>query len=169
MSRSSFPGRYVQIMAIAGLFVFAKGYNSFGQASDIVKIDQLTSSIKAEKERVQVINFWATWCGPCIKELPLFEQLNEARKDIRVRLVSLDLDLDPNPDKVRNFAVRKKLKAEIVMLDERDPNSFIDKIDKSWSGALPATLVINNKNGKRRFINRELKEGELDKLITEVQ
>lgn len=169
MSRSSFPARYLQIMAITGLFVFANGYNSFGQASDIVKIDQLTSSIKAEKERVQVINFWATWCGPCIKELPLFEQLNEARKDIRVRLVSLDLDLDPNPDKVRNFAVRKKLKAEIVMLDERDPNSFIDKIDKSWSGALPATLVINNKNGKRRFINRELKEGELDKLITEVQ
>lgn len=95
--------------------------------------------------------------------------MNEARKDIRVKLVSLDLDLDPNPDKVRNFATRKKLKAEIVMLDERDPNSFIDKIDKAWSGALPATLVINNKNGKRRFVNRELKEGELDKLIKEVQ
>jgi thiol-disulfide isomerase/thioredoxin len=160
---------YTHTAATAILFVAMAGSGAFGQASDIVKIDQLNASIKSEKEKIQVINFWATWCGPCIKELPIFEQLNEARKDIRVRLVSLDLDLDPNPDKVRNFAVRKKLKAEIVMLDERDPNSFIDKIDKSWSGALPATLVINNKNGKRKFVNRELKEGELDKLITEVQ
>jgi thiol-disulfide isomerase/thioredoxin len=158
---------YTRIAAVVILFLAVGGSGAFGQASDIVKIDQLTTSIKAEKERIQVINFWATWCGPCIKELPLFEQLNEARKDIRVRLVSLDLD--PNPDKVRSFAVRKKLKAEIVMLDERDPNSFIDKIDKSWSGALPATLVINNKTGKRKFVNRELKEGELDRLITEVQ
>lgn len=160
---------YTRSYAFGVLLLVLCASGAFGQAGDIVKIDQLTASIKSEKEKIQVINFWATWCGPCIKELPLFEQLNESRKDIRVRLVSLDLDLDPNPDKVRNFAVRKKLKAEIVMLDERDPNSFIDKIDKSWSGALPATLVINNKNGKRRFVNRELKEGELDDLIKEVQ
>lgn len=169
MTRNLLPSMYTRISVVVVLLLAVDAPRAFGQAGDIVKIGQLTASIKAEKEKIQVINFWATWCGPCIKELPLFEQLNEARKDIRVRLVSLDLDLDPNPDKVRNFAVRKKLKAEIVMLDERDPNSFIDKIDKSWSGALPATLVINNKNGKRRFVNRELKEGELDKLITEVQ
>lgn len=142
---------------------------TIAQSSDIVKVDPLVASIKADKDRIQVVNFWATWCGPCIKELPIFEKLNEDRKDIHVRLVSLDLDLDPNPDKVRNFAARKKLKAEIVMLDEKDPNSYIDKIDKAWSGALPATLVINNKNGKRKFVNRELKPGELETLIADVQ
>jgi thiol-disulfide isomerase/thioredoxin len=169
MTRTIFYSKYMPFSAFTVVLIVISASGVLGQANDIVKIDQLTASIKSEKEKVQVVNFWATWCGPCIKELPIFEQLNEARKDIRVRLVSLDLDLDPNPDKVRNFATRKKLKAEIVMLDERDPSSFIDKIDKSWSGALPATLVINNKNGKRRFINRELKEGELDKLIKEVQ
>lgn len=140
-----------------------------GQSTDLIRLESLQKSIQGEKDRIQVINFWATWCAPCLAELPLFEKLNEDRKDIHVRLVSLDLDLDPNPEKVRKFVVRKKLKAEVIILDERDPNTWIDRVDKSWSGALPATLVINNKNGKRTFVERELKPGELEKLIAGVQ
>jgi hypothetical protein len=55
-----------------------------------------------------------------------------------------------------------------VILSEIDPNSFIDKIDKNWEGALPTTLVINTKTGKRKLIQKELQEGELEKLISEV-
>lgn len=139
------------------------------QPGDLIRLEQLQESIADEKERIQVINFWATWCAPCLKELPLFEKLNGERKDIRVRLVSLDLDLDPNPEKVRNFVGRKKIKSEVLILNEKDPNSWIDRVDKSWSGALPATLIVNNRNGKRRFVEKELKEGDLEKLIAEVQ
>lgn len=139
------------------------------QSGDLVKLEQLQRELAAEKDHIQVVNFWATWCAPCLKELPLFEQLNEERKDIRVKLVSLDMDLDPNPDKVRNFVSRKKLKSEVIILDERDPNSWIDRLDKSWSGALPATLVINNRNGKRIFVEGELKAGDLEKLISSVE
>jgi len=143
--------------------------NAFGQASDVIRLDQLQAEIRNEKNRIQVVNFWATWCAPCIKELPLLEKLNVERSDIRVRLVSLDLDLDPNPEKVRNFVTRKKIKSEVIILDERNPNEWIEKIDKTWSGALPATLVINNKTGKRKFVEKELHPGELEKLIAEVE
>lgn len=148
---------------------FGGGLHAIGQAKDVVRLSELQSTLNAEKERIQVVNFWATWCSPCLKELPLFEKINEDRRDVHVRLVSLDLDLDPNVDKVRNFAIRKKLKSEVIILNEKDPNSWIDKVDKTWSGALPATLVINNKNGKRKFVEGELKPGDLEKLITEVQ
>ena len=96
-------------------------------------------------------------------------ELNEEQKDVRVTLVSLDLDLDPNIDKVRSFVARKNIRSEVIILDERNPNAWIDKVDRSWSGALPATLVINNKNGKRRFVEKELQVGELEKLIAEVR
>lgn len=139
------------------------------QPKDLVRLDQLQKAIEAEKDHIQVINFWATWCAPCLKELPLFEKLNEERKDVRVRLVSLDMDLDPNPDKVRNFVARKKLKSEVIILDEKDPNSWIDRVDASWSGALPATLIINNRTGKRKFVQKELKAGDIEKLLSEVQ
>jgi hypothetical protein len=90
-------------------------------------------------------------------------------KDVKVRLVSMDLDLDSNPDKVRKFTVRKNIQSQVLILNEKDPNQWIDKIDKNWSGALPATLVVNNRNGKRRFVERELHEGDLEKLIADVK
>lgn len=153
---------YVLIVLIAPL-------DLQGQAKDLIKLDQLQDQMRGERERIQVVNFWATWCAPCLKELPLFERLNEDRRDVRVTLVSMDLDLDPNVEKVRSFVLRKKIKSEVLILDERDPSSWIDKIDKRWSGALPATLVINNKTGKRKFVEKELHAGDLEKLISEVQ
>jgi thiol-disulfide isomerase/thioredoxin len=119
---------------------------------------------------ILVVNFWATWCAPCVKELPLFEKLHsEAKPGVSVALVSMDLDIDPNPDKVYRFVERKGLKSKVLLLDEKDPNSWISSIDPEWSGALPATIVINQKTGKRKFVERSLHEGDLEKLIAEVQ
>lgn len=154
-------------VTLAGLLLLS--FACYGQGGELVKLDKLQQLIQNEKEQVQIINFWATWCAPCLKELPLLEKLSSDRKDVRVRLVSMDMDLDPNPDKVRSFVVRKKIQSQVLILDERNPNAWIDKLDKNWSGALPATLVVNNKNGKRRFVERELHEGDLEKLIAEVQ
>lgn len=159
---------FLQMRKFCFVSLFLVSTLSQGQGAELIKLDKLQQHMKNEN-RVQVINFWATWCGPCLKELPLFEKLNEERKDIRVLLVSLDMDLDPNPEKVRSFVKRKKLKSTVVILDERNPNEWIDKLETSWSGALPATLVINNKTGKRKFVAQELHAGDLEKLIAEVQ
>lgn len=136
----------------------------------IIKLDQLQQIIENRSDKIQVINFWATWCAPCVKELPLFEKLHkEGLAGINITLVSMDLDLDPNPEKVYRFVTRKKLQSEVLLLDAPNPNSWIDKVEKSWSGALPATIVINQRTGQRKFIEKELHEGDLEKYIKEVQ
>lgn len=139
------------------------------QKPAIVKLADLQNLIQTPSEQVKVINFWATWCAPCIKELPLIEKLQQERSDVKVTLVSMDIDLDPNPDKVFRFVERKKIKSDVLILNEKNPNDWIDKIEKEWSGALPATLIINGKNGKKKFVEKELHEGDLEKLIAEVQ
>jgi thiol-disulfide isomerase/thioredoxin len=135
----------------------------------VVKLAELEKLINTPSEQIQVINFWATWCGPCIKEMPLIEKLGQERSDIRITLVSMDLELDSNPDKVFKFVERKAIKSDVMILDAPDPNSWIDKIEKQWSGSLPATIVINTKTGKRAFAGKELKEGELESLIESVK
>lgn len=138
------------------------------QQADQIKLKDLQHLITKPSDKIQVINFWATWCAPCVKEIPLFEKLNEENKGVNVTLVSMDYDLDPKPEKVYRFMSRKNLKSKVVILAESNPNNWIDKIDKAWNGALPATLIVNTKTGKRKFIQMELKEGELEKMIEEV-
>lgn len=135
----------------------------------IVKLPELQEIISAKSEQIKVINFWATWCAPCVKEMPLFEKLGQERQDVKITFVSMDLDLDPDPTKVYKFVNRKKIQSQVVILDEKNPNLYIDLVDKSWSGALPATIVVNTKTGQRKFVEKELHEGELEKLIAEVQ
>jgi len=136
-------------------------------SQESIKLAELQRLI-SEGDQIKVINFWATWCAPCVKEIPYFEKLNEQNKNVSVLLVSMDYDLDPNPAKVKKFVERKKLQTKVVIITEENPSSWIDKLDKEWSGALPATLVVNPINKKRKLIQGELKEGELEKIVEEV-
>lgn len=147
------------------IFLLAACGMAQAQAIRTIKIEELQKMISDKGEHIQVINFWATWCAPCVKEIPLFEKLNAERKDVEVSLVSIDMDLDPNPEKVYRFVERKKLQSNVYILEAANPNKWIDLIDESWSGAIPATLIVNSKTGKRTFIERALQEGELEKLV----
>jgi len=110
-----------------------------------------------------IVNFWATWCKPCIKELPYFESITDElqREDIYVLLVSLDMD----KEKAETYAQNKALQSEVVYLDETDFNTWIDKVSKEWTGAIPATLFLAPGNAKSFF------EGSFEKeeLINEVK
>ena len=108
-----------------------------------------------------VINFWATWCKPCIKELPAFEQLNDKYKDEGVKVVLVSLDL---PDLLQNqvipFVEQKGLKSEVILLDDPDANTWIPKVAEEWSGAIPATLLI--KGDQEKFYERSFTYEEIE-------
>lgn len=150
------------------IFLVFLVHQARAQQIRVIKFPELQKIIQANSSSIQVINFWATWCAPCVKELPLFEKLNAENKE-SIKITLINLDFADKLDKVKSFVDRKKMKSEILLLDEIDYNQWIDKVDKHWGGAIPATLVINPQNGKRKFIERELEDGELEKLIEQVK
>jgi len=163
---------FFEKMIRTGSFILVLSFYAqvtLSQKAELVRLDKLQTLIASRDHPIQIVNFWATWCAPCVKELPFLEKLNQERRDVKVTLVSMDIDLDPNPEKVYKFVSRKNIKSRVVILDERDPDSWISKIDKNWSGALPATLIVNSATGKRTFWERELREGALEKLIDVVK
>lgn len=97
-----------------------------------------------DNTKTYVINFWATWCAPCVKELPYFEQLNAnyADKGVEVILISLDFPKQINT-KLKAFLKKNDLKSEIIVLDDVDSNTWIPKVSKDWTGAIPATIIYN--------------------------
>lgn len=156
------PFQSLKFLLLLALLLLAK--TAKGQEATIVKFDALEKILSTKSEQIQVINFWATWCAPCIKELPLLEKLNR-QNDLNAKITLINLDYADKLDKVNAFIARKNIQSEVLLLDEIDYNSWIDKVDKTWSGAIPATLIINPKTGQRKFVEKELKEGELEELI----
>lgn len=142
--------------------------HSWAQKATIVKFDALQQILDADADEIQVINFWATWCAPCVKELPLLEKLNDQGNE-KIKITLICLDFADKVDKVNQFMFRKNIQSRVLLLDEIDYDSWIDKVDKRWTGAIPATVIINSKTKKRIFVEKELKDGELEKLIAELQ
>lgn len=155
------PSKFSFLLALT---VFVLMFNSaIGQELKVIKYPDLAKIMDAKDKKIKVINFWATWCAPCVKELPQFEALKEKYQEQGMEMILVSFDFVEKLEKANQFAVKKDLKSTLYLLDETDYNSFIDKIDPSWSGAIPATLMIDNRNGKRAFYEKEFHEGELEK------
>jgi thiol-disulfide isomerase/thioredoxin len=134
---------------------------SFGQTIKKVKITDVLKMADTATSPL-VINFWATWCAPCVNELKWFEKTVDEYKDkkVKVLLVSLDYGED-YPNGIAKFAKNKGYKAPIVWLNEADATVFCPKIDKKWQGTIPVTLMVNNAKGYREFYDHQLPEGQL--------
>jgi thiol-disulfide isomerase/thioredoxin len=130
----------------------------------LLTLDDLDKRIAQGKDTTYVINFWATWCSPCVAELPNFEKLRLAnlKKPVKVILVSLDFKSKLQKS-VIPFVKTNNIKAEVFLLNEPDQQKYIERIDKNWSGAIPATLFVEKK--VRRFYEKEFTEQELKKTL----
>lgn len=161
---------YRQLWKLLIVFVF---FFSCRQVSsqDIPKwkIEDLQDYITKSDTPV-VVNFWATYCVPCIKEIPYFQEVIKKYEDSGVKLLLVSLDFKESyPDKISSFADKRKFDSPIVWLDETNADYFCPKIDSDWSGVMPATLFINNKNGHRSFFEEEMPrekfEDEIKKIL----
>ena len=105
--------------------------------------------LSAQDNTVYIINFWATWCAPCVKELPFFEKINTEyrNKNVEVILVSLDF---PHlyESKLKPFIVEHDIKSKVIALDDVDMNTWIPIVNPDWSGSIPATLIYKNDKSK---------------------
>jgi thiol-disulfide isomerase/thioredoxin len=115
-------------------------------------------------DTVYVINFWATWCKPCVQELPYFNKADSAFSDKPVRIVLVSLDFTENVESTLiPFLINNNIQAEVVVLDDMDSNSWISRVDPEWEGAIPATLFYKKRD--RHFEVRSYSFEELNDQI----
>lgn len=113
-----------------------------------------------------VINFWATWCKPCVEELPFFVELDETYKEKNVKVILVSLDFAESlEDRVIPFLESRNIHTKVVILDDPDANTWIPKVNKDWTGAIPATIIYNKT--KSSFYEQSFTKDELFSIINQ--
>ncbi|WP_316803580.1 TlpA disulfide reductase family protein [Pedobacter nototheniae] len=134
----------------------------------LLTIDELNSRIEKGKDTTYVVNFWATWCAPCVAELPNFEKLRLKNLDQPVKILLVSLDFKSKLNKaVIPFVAAHKIESEVFLLNEANQQEYIQRIDKKWTGGIPATLFVYKK--KRLFFEKEFTETDLKNTLTEIK
>lgn len=133
---------------------------------EVVNFKGLETLLEKQAQDVLVVNFWATWCKPCVEEMPYFEEVHDSLggEDLKVILVSLDF-----PSKLESqlipFVKERGLEPQVVLLDDPHENDWIPKVDSTWSGAIPATLFL--KDGERKFFEKSFTRASLFREVTQ--
>jgi len=166
----------VIILGIAGILIACKsGNDNVVDPRQTVPVDVIQSQgisvpvydfqafrplLDLDTDTLYIFNFWATWCQPCVKEMPYFNMADSAYADMPVRIVLVSLDFIENVEThLIPFIIENELRPEVIILDDMDANSWIPQIDNDWEGTIPATLFIQRSTSKffaRSFTYEEL-------------
>jgi len=151
------------------IFLFFAGLSLHSQQIKVFNYDEFKPYLQKQSDTTYVINFWATWCIPCVKELPEFEEVNAEYKTEKFKMLLVSLDFKSQIQKsLIPFINEKNLEAEVIVLSDPNSNVWINEINKSWSGAIPATIIYNKdfyffhegsmtKNDLEEILNKNLK------------
>lgn len=155
--------RYFRLIVLSVFFL------SFSaKAQDLItfqNFDELNAYIQNNSEKPLVVNFWATWCAPCVKELPYFQKLHQENPNIKVVTVSLDFEKQVE-SKLKPFLKKKNYTFVTTYMADKKYNNWISKVDENWSGSIPATWIISGNKGV--FVEQEFASfEELNQFVNE--
>jgi thiol-disulfide isomerase/thioredoxin len=157
----------MKVLLIIFIIAFSLGIPRFSQSQSnvtVVNFNQLEPNLHKENDTVYFINFWATWCIPCREELPTILKIWNKYSDKKFKMLLVSLDF---PNQLENrlipFINKYQIKPTVLLLDDTDQNRWINKVDPSWGGDIPFTLIYGK--GFRQSFAHEFKFNVLDSII----
>ncbi len=152
------------IILISLLFVVTACEKPVPQTAQLIDLEEFTKITTSNSgDKVQVINFWATWCKPCVEELPAFEKLQaQYGDDVEVILISLD-DEENLEQLVNPFLATNEIQSQVKLMTHPYAAEWIPLVDAHWDGAIPVTLIKNKTD--KRFYNQSFTYDELEDAI----
>ncbi len=153
-------------MILLAVIVFASCVETKEKKTAIatVNFEQLSPRLHENNDTLYIVNFWASWCNPCVKEIPDFEKINAEYKSRKVKMIMVSLDFPNQLDtKVIPFIETQKMTAEVILLFDPNANSWINEVSPDWTGSIPATLIY--KKDYRNFHEGSYSYDELKQIV----
>ena len=136
-------------------------------AAELKPVDEAgyAKLVAAAKGKVLLVNFWATYCVPCRKEMPQLVALETKLRPQGFQLVTISAD---EPEQVKDataFLDKAKVAAPVYLRKAKDDDKFVAAIDAKWSGALPASFLYDKAGKKVQAFFGEVRMAELEAAV----
>lgn len=142
----------MKFLLIVSLWLSGLALSLNAQKPEVVHLEDFLKFTQQDNDTLYVLNFWSTWCKPCVAELPHFDRIQKEMEDQKVKVVLFSLDFKKEyASRLIPFLEKKKLYPKVLFLDEPKFNDWIDRVDSTWSGSIPATLIVQHSRGIRKF------------------
>jgi peroxiredoxin len=153
LSTSTFLKRCAMAAIVVASTAFAAGSDSSGPAPafTLTTLDGQPGGLSTYKGQVVMVNFWATWCGPCQQEMPLLDQMYKKYKPAGFTLIGVNVDKEAPA--VKALLARKPVSFP-VLLDPANQVSKAYHVDE-----MPSSVIIDRK-GQIRYLHRGYKPGD---------
>ncbi len=170
MNSGVFPKRVkmtrIQYLLLTLIVLLLLSSSVKGQIIEYIKVPELEKILNTPDNKLYVLNFWATWCAPCVKEISDFENAAKVYDPKKVSFIMVSLDFPSQIDKqLIPFLKKNNITLKVAVMMDVDYNSWIDKVDPKWQGDIPATLFFNNSKKSKYFHSGEVTEPELEHYI----
>jgi thiol-disulfide isomerase/thioredoxin len=137
---------------------------TYSQDIPVYEFEGFEQFLNQEGDSLYLVNFWATWCVPCVKEMPALNKLAINYSNTRLSILLVSLDMPRQIDsRVKPFIEKYNLQSKVILLDDPDFNSWIDKVHEDWGGAIPATLIYSKRH--RAFYEQSFDYEELENIV----
>jgi len=131
---------------------------------EILNFNQFEPLLHKANDTLYLVNFWASWCGPCREEFSAFQQAAKKYSSQKFRLIMVSLDIPSQLEsKLKPFLSSNPVNARLILLNDPHQNVWIDKVDSNWSGEIPFSLLY--KNTKYESYSHSFHTNELDSII----
>lgn len=107
-----------------------------------INVDGIRQLVSNPTEKLRLINFWATWCGPCVIEFPEFITIDRMYRGRDFEFISVSADKLNKKDKALAFLKKKEAANANFIFSGKNTYDLLEAVDESWQGALPYTMLI---------------------------
>ncbi len=123
--------------------------------------------VEQSEATLTVVNFWATWCVPCVEEFPAFVKLDRALDDRGVDVMFISTDFPNEKEKVVAFLAEHGVTGTSYLKPGDNTTEFVNNFNEDWSGAVPATFIYDDTGTLLAFWEGKASYEELKERVTE--
>ena len=109
---------------------------------NLIDANGVRALMKNDSGKLRLVNIWATWCGPCVIEIPELVNINRMYRGRAFEMITISADMPDKKADALKFLKNKQVSCNNFLFSSEDKTELVEAVDKDWQGGIPYTVIV---------------------------